>query len=156
MRYHFLLDENILYHAGRFVDERNRPDETAAQLVRSVARICHRLAIHKVLLDKYWRILQKLQQERSSAPEAVSFINLFMKNVDKRTLDYSDLPELPPGVAVPRKDEPIVRAALISHPIVVSADRDLREAIRSQPVLGLTALSPREALHFVQTHPLDE
>ena len=78
-----------------------------------------------------------------------------MTNVDKRTLDYSDLPELPAGIKIPRKDEPIVRAALISLPIVVTADRPLREAIRAQPVLGLTALSTKKALEFVKQHPAE-
>ena len=156
MRYHFLLDENVLYHAARLVDEHDRPDETAAELVRAIARICHRLTIHRVLFDKYWDILQKLLRDRSSAGQAIFFINVFMKNVDKRTLDYSDLPELPAGVRIPRKDEPIVRAALISHPMVVTADRPLREAIRRQPVLRLTVYSPKTALEFVQQHPVEE
>jgi len=155
VRHHFLLDENILYHAARLVDQHDKPDETAAELVRSIARICHRLAIHKVLVDRYWHILQKLISERSSAAEAVYFIKEFMTNVDKRTLDYSDLPELPAGIKIPRKDEPIVRAALISLPIVVTADRPLREAIRAQPVLGLTALSTKKALEFVKQHPAE-
>ena len=151
-----MLDENILYHAARLVDQHDKPDDTAAELVRSIARICHRLTIHSVLLDKYWDILQKLLRDRSSAGQAIFFINVFMKNVDKRTLDYSDLPELPAGVRIPRKDEPIVRAALISLPIVVTADRPLREAIKVQPVLGLTALSTQKALEFVKQHPAEE
>ncbi len=154
MRYSFLLDENIIYHAARGVDKHDNPDETAAELVRSIARICHGITIHKFLFDRYWQIVQKLKSHRSSASEALSFISLFMVNPAKRTLEYGDLPELPAGVQIPRKDADIVRAALISHPIIVTADERLRDAIKSQPMLGLTALSPKEALEFAKSNPV--
>jgi rRNA-processing protein FCF1 len=156
VRYQFLLDENILYHAARGVDEHDRPDKTAADLIRSIARICHGLTIHQLLLEKYWRILQKLRQQLPSASQALFFITVFMKNLAKRTLEYDELPELPAGVRIPRKDEPIVRAALISFPIIVTADEELRDAIRNQPVLGLTALNAKEALDFVRKNAADD
>jgi hypothetical protein len=61
-----------------------------------------------------------------------------------------DPPELPPGVNVPHEDEYVVRAGLISHPLVVTAEERLRKAINGYPVLGLTALSPAEALEFAR------
>jgi len=39
-----------------------------------------------------------------------------------------------------------VKAALISRPIVVTADADLLNDMKRQPILGLTALTPAEAL----------
>jgi hypothetical protein len=153
VRYQFLLDENILYHAARGVDEHDNPDNTARELVRAIARICHTLFVHRVLFERYWNILQKLKTDRSSASEASFFINMFMKNLAKRTLDFQGLPELPPSVAIPAEDTHIVKAALISRPIIVTADDELRDAIRNQPALGLTALGPKEALDLVGTNP---
>lgn len=156
MRHSFLLDENILYHAARGVDKFDRPDQTARELVRSIARICHTLTIHQVLFARYWRIVQKLKSEPASAPETSYFINALMNNYEKRTLEFTELPELPAGVVVPSKDSEIVRAALISRPVVVTADEELRNAIRDQPVLGLMALNPTQALDFVRKNPADE
>ena len=108
---------------------------------------------HQVLFGKYWNLLQELKTDRSSASEASFFINMFVKNLAKCTLDLQDLHELPPSVAIPAEDIHIVKAALISRPIIVTADDELRDAIRNQPALGLTALNPKEALDFVETNP---
>ncbi|MGH9432244.1 MAG: hypothetical protein ACRD3T_11955 [Terriglobia bacterium] len=156
MRYSFLIDENILYHAVRGVDKHDKPDETAAEFVRSIARICHTLTIHRVLLDKYWRIIQKLKLERSSAAEALAFISMFLNNLSKRILEFSDLPELPAGVVVPTEDAEIVRAALITRPIIVTADEDLRASIMAHRSLGLRALGPKEALDLARQNLPDE
>ena len=156
MRHSFLLDENILYHAARGVDKFDRPDQTARELVRSIARICHTLTIHQVLFARYWRIVQKLKAEPASAPETSYFINALMNNYEKRTLEFTELPELPAGVVVPSKDTEIVRAALISRPIVVTADADLLDAVNSQRILGLRALDPTDALNFARQNLPDE
>lgn len=156
MRYSFLLDENVLHHAVKGVDQYDNPDETAGELIRALVRVCHTIAIHLVLYEKYLKHLQELFRVRPPHQEPLIFVNQLMKNAAKRTLEYSDLPELPAGVGIPRKDIPIVRAALISRPIIVTADGELRESIKRQPILGLTVLSPKEALDFVKRHPVNE
>lgn len=148
MKQNFLLDENILYHAVRGVDKHDNPDATSAELLDSIARICHRIAIHTTLLERYYGCIQKLRRERAPAFEPVKFITDFIKNTAKRNLEFGDLPELPEGVEIPEEDKLLVRASLISHPAVVTADSELREAIKAGPGLDLKALSPREALEL--------
>ncbi len=153
MRHKFLLDVNILHHAVRGVDEHDRPDGTAADLIGAIVRICHTLTIHESLLRKYWSDLQELFTVRSPHLEPLFFVNQIIRRPDKRILEYEPLPELPPGVTIPAEDVEVVRAALISRPIIVSADGELREAIKGCPVLGLTAYTPKEALEFAKRNP---
>ncbi len=154
MKHEFLLDENVIYHAVRGVDAQDRPDTTAAELIGAIGRICHVITIHTITLDKYWDALQRLLREPPRAFHPVRFIKEFMNNSEKRRLEYDELPKLPPGVTIPRKDEWIVQAALISRPIVVTADDGLREAItKAEAILGLSALDPHEALDFARQNP---
>ncbi len=156
MRYHFLLDLNILHHAVRGVDEHDNPDPTAGELVLAVARICHRITISTTLLQEYYNRLQALRWVRPRFLDPLFFINQLIKNSSKRALEFDDPPQLPPGVVIPQEDVSLVRDALVSHPIIVTADEELREAITSQPALGLMALSPKEALEFVRKHPVND
>lgn len=146
MRHIFLLDDNILYHAIRGVDQQDNPDDTAARLIQTIIKVCHSLVIHDVVRVRYIKILDRLKQERSRFLSPSYVFKQLLQRADKRTLQYDDLPALPAEVKVPRKDEYLVQAGLISHPIIVTADDKLRGAIRNQPALGLTALSPQEAL----------
>ena len=148
MKHRFLLDENILHHAIKGVDAHDNLDSTATQLVRLIAQNCHRIVMNGELWDRYWHHLSGLVRTRPSALEPLFLITQLIKYATKLVWDSPESPELPPSVTVPTEDIPIVRIALISHPIVVAADEDLREAINSQPALGLTALCPREAIHL--------
>jgi len=151
VRQTFLLDENILYHAIRRVDKHNIPDSTAAELIDAIGEICHVIFVHPTLIDRYQTALKKLRQHPPRSEEAKDFLKQLLYNNLKRTLEYSELPDLPPGVQVPRKDEHIVRAALISRPTIVAEDSDLLEAINNQPELGLQAMDARMALEFAKS-----
>ena len=146
MRQRFLLDENVLFHAIRGVDRHNNRDDTAARLIFTIVRVCFVIVIHDVVRVRYLRKLNELMGERSSFLAPTYVFNQLLKRADKRIFQYDELPSLPAGTAVPRKDEFLVQAALISRPIIVTADDKLRDSIRNQPALGLTALSPQEAL----------
>ena len=150
MRQRFLLDENILFHAVRGVDRHNNRDETATRLIYTIVQVCYVIAIHDVVRIRYLRKLNELRQERSPSLAPTYVFNQLLKRADKRIFQYDELPSLPAGTAVPRKDEFLVQAALISRPIIVTADDKLRDSIRNQPALGLTALSPQEALEYIE------
>jgi hypothetical protein len=70
----------------------------------------------------------------------------FIWNADKIDQQLDPLPEIPPDVTVPRKDHHIVRCALSAKAPIVTTDGALRQAIEACPALGLTVLSPAEAL----------
>jgi hypothetical protein len=52
---------------------------------------------------------------------------------------------------IPKEDHYVVRAGLISCPIIVTDEKDLRDSINeSQGVLGLKAVTPAEALELAK------
>lgn len=114
-----------------------------------MARICHSITIHSSLYGEYLSRLNRLKVVRPTHFEPIHFIKMFITNSSKRNLEYGDLPKLPPNVKVPREDELLVRAALISHPIIVTEDAELHSAINNQSSLSLRAFTVREALDFV-------
>ena len=146
MKHRFLLDENILHHGIKGVDRHDNPDLAATTVLRLIGANCHTIVINLELLTRYKTQLQKLARERAPVFEPARFVRELLHNSDKRSLEYDDPPELPTGVTVPRKDIHIVRAALVSKPLVVTADEDLWKSINTQKVLGLTALTPHEAM----------
>ncbi|MHB8653121.1 MAG: hypothetical protein ACYDA9_04495 [Terriglobia bacterium] len=150
MRYNFLLDVNILHHAIRGVDRQENPDATCAELIHAIVRICHAVTIHESLQQKYWSDLQELFRVRPSHLEPLFFINEVIRRSEKRELEYNPLPDLPLGVKIPTEDIDVVRAALLSRPIIVTADVELLDAVNTQPILGLRALNPKDALDFAQ------
>lgn len=146
MKHNFLLDENILYLAIKGVDDHDNPDSAAEELIRLIAQNCHTITYHDAL--RYWYHLAGLKGVRSPALEPLFFINELIKNSAKIRPEYSNLPDLPIGAKIPSEDIHVVRIALIARPLIVSSDRELREAINSQASLQLRALTPREALTF--------
>ncbi len=156
MRLTFLLDENVLYHAIRGVDRHDKPDTTAAELIESISRICHRILVHQCLLDRYNRALRKLRDYPPRSNEAQAFVVGLLHNTFKRgSVENCELPPLPPGVQIPSEDAEIVRAALISKPILVTNDSKLRDSvIAHSEALGLRAMSAQEALNFAESEPV--
>jgi hypothetical protein len=147
VKLNFLLDENILYHAIRGVDLHDQPDDTATRLIQAIVGVCHSLVIHEVVRVRYVKILGRLKSEKSPHLAPAYFFKQVLNRADKRTFEYEELPALPEGCSdVPRKDEYVVRAALISRPLLVTADGPLYQAIRDHPELGIEVLWPREAL----------
>jgi predicted nucleic acid-binding protein len=149
LRYKFLLDLNVIYDAVRGVDRQDDPDQSAVRLLDLMAVICHGITIHTTLIGEYLSRLNRLKLARPTHLDPVGFIKQFIVNSAKRNFEYDNLAELPAGVTVPREDEHLVRAALISHPIVVTEDTGLHAAINSHPSLALRALTIKEALDFV-------
>ncbi len=150
MKHNFLLDENILYHAVRGVDEHENPDHTATELLFLIAKNCHRITLSTELLPRYWHHLKRLVREPAPALQPVYFMTQFIKNSAKAAVEYSNPPELPAEVRIPAEDVHVVRAAMMVNAVVVTADGELREAINSQPALQLRALNPAEAIELAK------
>lgn len=147
MRHNFLLDENILYHAIRGVDLHDQPDDTATRLIQTIVEVCHSLVIHEVVRVRYIKILDRLKGQRSRYLSPAYFFNQVLKRAEKRSFEYEGLPTLPDECGdVPRKDEYLVRAALLSHPLLVTSDEDLYKALKKHPELRIEVLWPDEAL----------
>lgn len=156
MRHKFLLDENILYHAILGVDRFEKTDDTATRLILTIVQVCHSLVIHNDVRAIYIRKLNELKHVRPRhLPPAYLFSQLLNRS-DKRTFEYEDLPELPEGCGdIPRKDRYLVQAALISHPLFVTADEPLYNALKNHPELGIEVFWPHEALERAKEKPED-
>ncbi len=157
MRQTFLLDENIIYHAIRGVDEHNQPDTTTAELLVAIAKICHGIFVHQHLLDAYNKALKSLRDYPPRSPIALFFVKQLLYNSSKRgAVRQGELPPLPLAArkppAVPREDEWVVQAALISSPILVTNEAGLRDSVNGhRDALGLRAMDAREALNFAES-----
>ena len=74
-------------------------------------------------------------------------------NSAKFIIETSAPPDLPAAAfeGVPKEDDYVVRAGLISHPIIVTDEKPLRDSINErQDVLGLKAVTPAEALELAK------
>jgi hypothetical protein len=156
VRYKFLLDENILYHAILGVDRLENTDDTATRLILTIVRVCHSLIIHNEVRAIYIRKLNELKYARSRFLEPTYLFRQLLNRSDKRTFEYEDLPELPETCGdIPRKDRYLVQAALVSHPLFVTADEPLYAALKNHPELGIEVLWPHEALERAKERPED-
>ncbi len=156
MRQTFLLDENIIYHAINGVDEDDQTDPTAADLLAAIAKICHGIFVHQSLIDRYNKALHKLSQYPPHSLAALNFVKQLLFRADKQNWAYGKLPALPETVGIPTEDRDIIRAALVSKPVFVTNDQDLRNVINHHHhVLGLRALDAQEALEFAKSERPD-
>lgn len=148
MKHRFLLDENILYFAICGTDEQGNHDPTSTNLVRLIGANCHSIVVNNFLVDRYHRHIDLISRERarSKAMEPVAFIKQLVVNSQKRTYKHEECPEIPQGIAVPRKDIEIVRLALLAEAKIITGDGPLRAAVNNNPALGLEALNPAEAI----------
>jgi hypothetical protein len=67
-------------------------------------------------------------------------------NAQKLVHEGEEPPALPSNCNIPTEDINVVRAALISHPKLVTADVDLMTAVNGCEALHLQAISPAEAI----------
>lgn len=153
MRHSFLLDENMIYHAVRGVDRHNNQDDTAARLIQTIVTVCHYFVIHDIVRVRYIKIFEKLKRERAPHLPPAFLLKQILMRADKRIFQYDDLPTLPAECNVPRKDEYLVQAALLSLPLLVTADEPLYRSIKDNPGLGIEVLWPHEALERAKERP---
>ncbi len=150
MKHHFLLDENILHHAVRGVDRHDNPDLTSSTLILFIARNCHRIILNDFLRKRYQAHLEQLKSVKSQVFNPLFLVTQLVYNSSKFIMQYDNPPRLPSGCDIPAEDVDVVRAALISHPIFVSAEEELRTAINNCEALHLRAIDAGEALHLAQ------
>jgi len=150
VKHRFLLDIMVIYHAIKGVDEAGNPDQTSGELVRLIGKNCHTVVADKEIAERYSRHVKKLLSIPSLLYKTTEFLSEVIFNSSKFVVEASPAPELPPGVKVPPEDKYVVRAALISHPIVVTAEKRVLRDVNAQSVLGLRAVTPAEALEFAK------
>jgi hypothetical protein len=140
----------VVYHAIKGVDESGNPDQTSGELVRLIGENCHTAVADSEVAEKYSRHFKELLSIPSLLYKTTEFLWEVIYNSSKFVVETSPTPELPSGVKAPRGDEYVLKAALISHPIVVTADKDLLRDVNAQAVLGLRAVTPADALELAK------
>lgn len=150
MKHRFLLDLNIIYHAVRGVDRYDNPDGTCADLLRLIGQNCHKIVVNEYLLGQYLRRLKELSNTKAPALPPIYFVQQLLFKAEKFSQETGELPEVQPGVDLPREDIEIVRSALVSLPILVAADGDLCDAVNQNQILGLRAMIPEVALDLAR------
>lgn len=141
---------NVIYYAVSGVDERGAPDLTCTELILLIATNCHSIIMSENLIERYIEHIQWLQRKPTPALPPLRVWNELIVNSQKAVWEKNAPPDLPQGVRVPQNDMYIVRAALASRPWVVTCDNTLAQSIREQPLLGLHAIRPTEALKLAQ------
>ncbi len=141
---------NILYYAVGGVNESGERDLTCTELILLIGKNCHRITMSNELIGRYQEHLRWLEQKTSPVLPALSVLNQLILNSDKVVWEQGEPPEIPPAVQVPEKDTYVVRAALISRPLVVTCDNALKDAINDHPQLNLRAIHPVEALPLAE------
>lgn len=146
MKYHFLLDENVLHHAVKGVDAQNNTDFTAAQLVLLIGQNCHRIVVNGFLHGRYLAHIKDLEASKSGVLQPLFFLKELIRNSAKVVWEHQDPPQLPNCPGIPREDADMVRAALVSRPVFVTAEANLKSAINECEALHLRAVDPAEAI----------
>jgi hypothetical protein len=139
----------VIYHAIKGVGDGD-PDPTSGELVRLIGENCHTVVADNELAERYSRAVKELLSIPSLLYKTTELLCDVIYNSSKFVVEASPAPELPPGVRAPRGDEYVLKAALISHPIVVTADEKVLRDVNSQSVLGLRAVTPRDALELAK------
>jgi len=147
VKHRFLLDFNIIYHAVRGVDEHDEPDTTCAELLLLIGRNCHTIVVNSYLFQEYLARLNELFGTKAPALPPIYFLLQLLLKAEKFSQETEELPPIPQGIEIPHEDIQIVRSTLVSQPILVAADGELRDAVNSSsPILGVRAVRPGEAL----------
>lgn len=150
MKHRFMLDLNIIYHAILGVDEHDAPDTTCAELLLLIGKNCHKIVVNTYLHGEYLARIYSLYNTKAPGLPPIFFVNQLLFKAEKFVQETEELPEFPADVGVPHEDIVIVKSALVSHPLLVAADAELRTAVNSNPSLRLNALSPTQALNLAR------
>ncbi len=153
MKHRFLLDIMVIFFAIKEENAQQQRDRTCADLVQLIGQNCHSLVVDKTISQKYDSRLSEFFSKPQYQTQAMLFLADVVHNRQKFVIETLEPPEIPPvAVAhIPHEDRYVVKAALVSRPIVVTDERRLLNAINeNSALLGLKAITPREALELAK------
>jgi hypothetical protein len=143
----------VLYFAIKEECEGGVPDRTCVDLVQLIVENCHGIVVDKEVNRRYDRHLSGLFSQPQYQTQTALFLADVVHNPQKFVVETSEPPELPSSLIgdIPREDRYLVRAALISFPIIVTAEKRPLDGInKNRDQLGLTAATPSEALEVAK------
>ena len=143
----------VLFFAIKEQNAEREHDETCSNLIQLIGQNCHRIVVDRTIRGKYLGRLAEFFDQPQYLTQTVFFLTDFVYNSAKFIIETSESPDLPATAldGIPKEDRYVVRAGLISHPIIVTDEKDLRDSINErQDVLGLKAITPAEALELAK------
>jgi len=143
----------VLYFAIKEQNAEREQDETCTNLIQLISQNCHRIVVDKTMREKYDSHLSELFANPQYQTPTALFLTNFVYNSAKFTIETSQPPDLPAAAidSIPKEDHYVVTAGLISHPIIVTDEKELRDSINERhDVLGLKAIAPAEALELAK------
>jgi hypothetical protein len=143
----------VLFFAVKGENAACEHDETCAALIQLIGQNCHRIVVDKTMREKYLGRLAELFGKPQYLTPAVFFLTNIVYNSTKFIIETNDPPDVPTVAfqGIPKEDHYVVRAGLISHPIIVTDEKHLRVSINErEDLLGLKAITPAEALELAK------
>ena len=143
----------VLHFGIKDEDAQRQPDKTCARLFDLIGQNCHRIVVDSSMAGKYVSRLNQFLPHPQYQTRVLLFLASVIHNSQKFVVETSAPPEIPAAVApaIPKEDHYVVRAALTSHPIIVTDEEKLTNRINANVgTLGLRAISPSEALELAK------
>jgi hypothetical protein len=143
----------VLFFAIKKQNAKCEDDETCTNLIQLIGQNCHRIVVDRTMREKYLGRLAEFFDQPQYLTQTVFFLTDFVYNSAKFIIETTEPPDLPTVTVdgIPKEDRYIVRAGLISLPIIVTDEKDLRDSINErQDVLSLKAITPAEALELAK------
>lgn len=143
----------VIHFAIKEEDAERHHDETCANLIQLIGQNCHRIVVDRTMSEKYNSHLSELFGKPEYQTQTALFLANVVHNSAKFVIESIEPPEIPATAvnAVPKEDRYVVRAALISHPTIVTDEKRLRDRVNALgEVLGLRAIFPSEALELAK------
>ena len=127
-----------MYLGIKGTDEKGNKDSTTAELLLLILKNCHKIIVDKELNRRFMTHLKKLEKisrDESVIPGMKEFVRNLLQNKDKIIWHFSPLSEAPDEDTMPRKDIHVVRAGYSFKAKIVTADKELAQAISSSTSL---------------------
>ena len=143
----------VIFFAIKEQNAQQQRDRTCADLVQLIGQNCHSLVVDRTISQKYDSRLSEFFSQPHYLTQSALFLANVVHNAQKFVVETPEPPEIPAGLIgdIPHEDRYVVKAALISHPIVVTDEVALLAAInRNHKLLGLKAITPAEALELAK------
>jgi len=147
MKHTFVLDECVILFAQNFTNEHGNEDFTSSTLMHSIIVNCHKIAINEYLAKKYFEKI-----EAAKGLHIIRLINHLLRNIDKYIF-LTFAPDFPFEREIPVDDLPIVKTAVHTQALFVTADGKLRRKIEELEIprkYNIKVLDPKEALPYAQ------
>lgn len=153
MKLTFVLDECIVLNAQNFCDEHGNEDFTSAALMLAIAMNCHKIAVSDYLKGKYFEKTSDIDEVRHTiSMKIIRVINYMLHNSDKN-ISVSYTPNYPFDNEIPNDDLPIVKTAVFTRALFVTADGRLRQRMLELEIPqrhNIEVLDPKQALSYAQ------